>query len=503
MAQTVLEMKNIEKSFSGTHALRGVNFDLYEGEVHALLGENGAGKSTLIKVMGGIYQPDGGEIFIDGKPVCISSVQDAQQYGIGIIHQEIILVPYLSVAENIFLGREPTTRFGLKDSQKIYREAAEMITALGLNIDVHRPIGSLTIAEQQMVEIVKAISFNVKILVMDEPTSSLSDAEVSKLFEIIARLKKQKVSIIYISHRMEELFKISDRVTVIRDGSYIGTKITSETNADELVSMMVGRSLSNFYVRTPSQQKEEVLSVHGLNKKGVFSGVDFTVHKGEILGFSGLVGAGRSEIMSAVFGAEPCDSGTILFEGKPVAIKNTRQAINLGIAMVPEDRKKQGLVLINSVGFNIVLVGLKFLMKGHFISNRLKAQMILKYIKDLNVKTANTGIAVSSLSGGNQQKVVLAKWLAARPKLLILDEPTRGIDVGAKQEIYSIINQLSNEGMAIILISSELPEIINMCDSVCVVRSGRIVMKLDRSELSQENIMKYATGGVAQNGKDS
>lgn len=498
MRQNVLEMKNISKSFGGTHALNGINFELESGEVHALLGENGAGKSTLIKVLGGIHQPDNGTISINGTVVNMESIQAARAAGIGIIHQEIVLVPYLSVAENIFLGREITTKTGLKDTNAMNQQAGKMVQALGLDIDVSMPVRLLSIAQQQMVEIVKAISFNVKILVMDEPTSSLSDEEVSKLFDTIERLKKNNVSIIYISHRMEELFKITDRITVIRDGTYVNTVITKDTNIDELVAMMVGRSLQKYYTRTYSMKEKEVLRVEQLSKKGVFEDVSFTVHEGEILGFSGLVGAGRSEIMTAIFGGYSYDGGSVFLNGNKVHFKNSNQAIRHGVAMVPEDRKKQGLVLINSVGYNITLSSLRFVMNGPLVSERKRMETIKKYISELNIKTASQGISVSSLSGGNQQKVVLAKWLATMPQLLILDEPTRGVDVGAKSEIYAIINKLASEGMAIILVSSELPEIINMCDNVCVVRNGRIVGKFSKEDLNQENIMKYATGGVIQ-----
>lgn len=496
MEQSVLEMKEINKSFGGTHALKGIHFHLKEGEVHALLGENGAGKSTLIKTLGGIHQPDAGTICIRGKEVKMSSVQDAQGYGIGIIHQEIVLVPYLTVAENIFLGREITKKNGFKHMRKMNQQAQEMVAALGLDIDAETPVGHLTIAQQQMVEIVKAISFHVKILVMDEPTSSLSDEEVDKLFETMLRLKENKVSIIYISHRMEELFRITDRVTVIRDGTYVGTVETAATNPDELVAMMVGRSLENYYIRTYSAKETEVLRVENLCKNGVFENISFTVRKGEILGFAGLMGAGRSEILSAVFGADSYDSGKIFLYGKELRFKNCREAIEHGVAMVPEDRKLQGLTLVNSVEFNATLAALKFFMNGPFISRKKREESVLLYMKKLTIKTASKDISVSSLSGGNQQKVVLAKWLATHPGLLILDEPTRGVDVGAKSEIYGIMNELAKDGLAIVMISSDLPEIINMCDSVCVIRAGKMAGRIDRNELSQESIMKYATGGV-------
>ena len=496
MSETVLEMHGIAKSFGATHALKGIDFELKAGEIHALLGENGAGKSTLIKILGGIHKPDKGEIVIDGKVADIDSVQSARQYGIGIIHQEIVLVPYLSVADNIFLGREPVTKWGFKDKEQINRRAKTMVEQLGLNIDVNTLVGNLTVAQQQLVEIVKAISFNVKILVMDEPTSSLSDEEVNHLFVTMEKLRQQNVGIIYISHRLEELFKMSDRITVIRDGSYVGTSKTSDINAEGLVAMMVGRELESFYSRTYSVQEQEVLRVENLSRGKLFQDVSFKVRKGEILGFSGLVGAGRSELMQTIFGAYRHDKGRMYLKGEEVNFKNCSQAIAKGIAMVPEDRKGQGLILDNSVGFNITLSNLGELMQNRVIvSEKKRKNLIDKYIKDLNIKTASADIEVSSLSGGNQQKVVIAKWLAIKPDLLILDEPTRGVDVGARAEIYSIINELAKEGLAIIMVSSDLPEIINMCDSVCVMRNGKLMAQLDQSEFSQENIMRYATGG--------
>lgn len=498
MHETVLEMKQIKKSFSGVHALGGIDFSVRKGEVHALLGENGAGKSTLIKVLGGIYHPDEGEIHIHGNKVAIEKVTHAQHLGIGIIHQEIVLVPHLSVAKNIYLGREPVTKFGVLDDKKMIEKSQKMVKKLGLNIDVTHPIAELTIAQQQMVEIVKAISFNTEILVMDEPTSSLSDEEVDKLFETIATLKSHGVSIIYISHRMEELFRISDRITVIRDGLYIGTRDTANTNSKELVSMMVGRTLESFYTRTYNdiENAPVVLEVNQLASNDVFKDVSFSVRKGEVLGFAGLVGAGRSEIMMSIFGCEPYrTSGTVLLNGSEVNFVNSLQAIQNGIGFVPEDRKKQGLVLGNSVGYNITLASLRFIMRGIAISKKKRQVTIDSYIEKLRIKTASPEAEVLSLSGGNQQKVVIAKWLATKPDLLILDEPTRGVDVGAKFEIYTIINQLAAEGIAIIFISSELPEIINMCDSVCVVRGGRLVKQIPKEKLSQEYIMHFAAGG--------
>ena len=498
MGQTVLEMIGIKKSFSGIYALSGIDFSLELGEVHALLGENGAGKSTLSMVLGGIYQPDSGIIKVNGKEVKINGVPAARENGIGIIHQEIVLVPYLSVAQNLFLGREIRTKLGTLDFAEMNRRAEEMISSLGVNIKADTIVENLTIAQQQMVEIVKAVSFNGKIIVMDEPTSSLSNEEVEQLFEIIENLRKKKVSIIYISHRMEELFRISDRVTVIRDGAYVGTKKTSETSPNELVAMMVGRDLESFYARDycDMDKAEVALEVKNLSQTGVFEDISFSVHKGEILGFSGLVGAGRSEIMEAIFGATRLTSGEVILGGKPVHFKNPMQAIKAGIALVPEDRKKQGLVLGNSVAFNLTLSSLRFYMNGIAISERKRGEVIDHYSQRLRIKAASPEIEAGSLSGGNQQKVVLGKWLATKPDVLILDEPTRGVDVNAKFEIYTVINELAKEGIAIIMVSSELPEIINMCDNVCVVRAGRLVKKLSKDELSQEEIMKYAAGGI-------
>ncbi|MCP1101825.1 ABC-type sugar transport system ATPase subunit [Aequitasia blattaphilus] len=491
----ILKMKGISKSFGATKALDNLDFELRRGEVHALLGENGAGKSTLIKVLGGVHQPEEGVIFIDGQERKMQSIQDAQEAGIGIIHQEIVLVPYLTVTENIFLGREILSPLHMKDKKEMNRLAEEMTRNLGLNIDVTTKVRNLSIAQQQLVEIVKAISFNIKLLVMDEPTSSLSDEEVKRLFLMMDRLKRDNVSIIYISHRMEELFAVTDRVTVMRDGTYVGTVETKETNTDELVKMMVGRNLVNYYTRDYNMKEKEVLRVENLTQDGIFENVNFKVHEGEILGFSGLVGAGRSEIMQAIFGNEKYDSGKIFLHGKEVHFKSSQEAIKNGVAMVPEDRKKQGLTLINSVGYNLTLASLDLYKTGMLLSEGKRLEVIRKYIEDLNIKTSSIDSLVSSLSGGNQQKVVLGKWLSTNPKILILDEPTRGVDVGAKAEIYGIINQLAQQGMAIIMVSSELPEIINMCDNVCIVKEGKITGYLKKEDMNQEVIMSYATGG--------
>ena len=495
MSNKLLEMTDIKKSFGATRALSGVSISVDSGEVLALLGENGAGKSTLINILGGIVKPDSGVITIDGKVIgAFQDVQAARRAGIAVIHQEIVLVPHLTVAENIFLGREPTTRTGLKDRKLIERSAREAIASLGLDLDAAQPVRELSTARQQLVEIVKAVSQDARILVMDEPTSSLSLPEVERLFAIVRRLKEGGAAIIYISHRMDEIFSLSNWVTVIRDGAYIGTKRTAETDRQELVRMMVGRSLSAFYNRSFGAASETLLTVEGLSKDGVFEDVSFSVRKGEVLGFAGLVGAGRSEIMTSLFGASGFDKGAIWLDGERVRFRSTEEAIAHGLAMVPEDRKGSGLVLSNSVGFNITLAATRMLARGPFIDFRKRDRLIERLIGRLSIKTRSPEEKVGNLSGGNQQKVVVAKWLATEPMLLILDEPTRGVDVGAKREIYAVIDDLAKSGMAVILVSSELEEILNLCDAVCVVRGGRIMETFSRSELSQETIMQYAAG---------
>ena len=452
----------------------------------------------MIKVLTGVHTPEEGEIFVDGQKVVFKNPVQSREAGIACVYQELNIVKQLPVTDNVFMGRAVKKGL-LLDYPRMHAEAEEALKTLGHpEINVHLECGKLGVGQQQMVEIVKAVSFNGKIIVMDEPTSSLSNEEVEQLFEIIENLRKKKVSIIYISHRMEELFRISDRVTVIRDGAYVGTKKTSETSPNELVAMMVGRDLESFYARDycDMDKAEVALEVKNLSQTGVFEDISFSVHKGEILGFSGLVGAGRSEIMEAIFGATRLTSGEVILGGKPVHFKNPMQAIKAGIALVPEDRKKQGLVLGNSVAFNLTLSSLRFYMNGIAISERKRGEVIDHYSQRLRIKAASPEIEAGSLSGGNQQKVVLGKWLATKPDVLILDEPTRGVDVNAKFEIYTVINELAKEGIAIIMVSSELPEIINMCDNVCVVRAGRLVKKLSKDELSQEEIMKYAAGGI-------
>lgn len=494
--ETILQMKGITKNFGNTRALYDINFDLNAGEVHALLGENGAGKSTLIKVLGGIYKPDTGEIWVNGNRADIGCVADARREGIGIIHQEIFLVQNLTIAENIFLGRELRNKKGYIDYKSEVEKAQEMLDNLHINLNAEAMVKELAIGQQQLIEIAKAVSFDVKILVLDEPTSSLSDEEVNSLFELMDRLKKKNVGMIYISHRFDELYRVTDRITIMRDGEGVATVETATAKQDELVKLMVGRSMKSFYVKNYREPGEVVLKVSELTKKGYFEDVSFEVHAGEIVGFSGLVGAGRSEIMRTVFGDMRPDCGEVIFKGKKATWKNTRDAIRSGLSMVPEDRKKLGLVLSSSVSYNICLACIKSLTKFEMINRKKVADVVERAVKDFSIKTASVDTLVSSLSGGNQQKVLLSKWIATNPALLILDEPTRGIDVGAKQEIYRIMNELVSRGMAVILISSELPEIVNMSDVVYVVRNGKIVKRFERNSFDQENIMAYATGGI-------
>ena len=484
-------MKHISKRFPGVYALKDVSLDLRAGEVHALLGENGAGKSTLIKVLGGIYHAEEGEIEIDGKPVRIESVQDAEKNGIAIIHQELVLVPYMNVAENIYLGREPGKGI-LADRKQMIREAQKILDDLGMDINAASLVRDLPIAQQQMVEITKAVSVNSRILVMDEPTSSISEKEVENLFRIMRDLTKKGVGIIYISHKMSELEEICDRVTVMRDGEYVDTKVVKETNKDELIAMMVGRTLTNYYVRDYLEPGEELLRVEHLNDGHRVKDVSFEVRKGEIVGFAGLVGAGRSETMEALFGLTKGSKGDIYIKGQKVDIKTPNDAISKGIALVPESRKEQGLYLIQDVRYNTTIEILKEFIGHLHVDTKKESDITQKYIDMMKTKTPSQHQTIGNLSGGNQQKVLIGRWLSTNPEILILDEPTRGIDVGAKSEIYAIMNDLLKTGVSIIMISSELPEIINMSDRVYVMADGKVRGCIDHGEVSQETIMQLA-----------
>jgi ABC-type sugar transport system ATPase subunit len=486
-------MNHIKKEFPGVQALKDVSIQLRAGEVLALLGENGAGKSTLIKVLAGIYKADGGGIRINGNPVEIQSVLDAQKNGVSVIHQELVLVPHMTVAENIYLGREFLTAAGIVDYKKMNRSAREILDSFELDIDPEQEVHRLTIAQQQMVEIIKALSFSAKILVMDEPTSSLSEKDVGFLFETIKKLKKSGVGIIYISHRMSELKQITDRITVIRDGECIGTRDTAAASNDELIAMMVGRRLTNYYTRDFLEPQEPILEVRNLGDGKLLKDVSFELRRGEILGFAGLVGAGRSEVMRCIFGIDRFSAGEVLVEGRRVDIRDPEEAMSLGIALVPESRKLEAIFPVQSVMFNLTIKVLKEFIRGLFVDKKKELSITGKYVDDLAIKTPSYGQLLGNLSGGNQQKVVIGRWLATKPKILILDEPTKGVDVGAKAEIYAIMNDLVKRGVSIVMISSELPEVINMSDRVVVMRGGRVIECLPREGLTQEKIMYHAT----------
>ncbi len=487
----LLEMKGICKSFPGVKALENVSLQLRAGEVHALLGENGAGKSTLIKVLGGIYHAEEGEIIIEGKPVLIDGVVAARHAGISIVHQELVLVPYMTVAENIFLGREPGTKMNVNHAQMV-EEAQKLLDAYDMHIDANTLVDHLTIAQQQMVEIVKAISFNAKILVLDEPTSSISDKEVGFLFNTMRNLTKSGVGIIYISHKMSELAEICDRVTVMRDGETVGTKVVKETTTDDLIALMVGRELTSYYTRDFLSPGEVILKCEHISDGKMARDASFELHKNEIIGFAGLVGAGRSETMKAIFGLAPHAAGEIYVKGKKVKIKSPVEALKYGIALVPENRKEEGLYKVQSVRFNTTIEVLRSFIRHLHVDSRKEEEITQKYIDMMATKTPSQEQIIGNLSGGNQQKVMIGRWLATDPEILILDEPTRGVDVGAKAEIYAIMNELVKQGMSIIMISSELPEIINMSDRIYVMNEGRVTGCLAHDQATQENIMTLA-----------
>ena len=493
MAEPILKMQHISKRFGTTQALANVSLSLYPGEIHALLGENGAGKSTLIKVMTGIYKPDQGEIVLDGNPVTINNPLEAQAHGIAAIHQEPMIFPDLNVAENIFIGHR--NRGAVVRWRQMYREAAEILARLDIKLDVRSPARGLTLAAQQAVEIAKAISLDVRLLIMDEPTASLSAHEVDQLFKLTRALKVQGVSILFISHRMKEVFSIADRVTVLRDGHFVSSAPASEVTPESAIRDMVGRHMDDFFARTEKERGELLLSVRGLSKENSFSDINFDVHAGEVVGFAGLVGSRRTDVALALFGIETADSGTITFDGQTVAIRSPQQAVKLGIAYVTEDRRQLGLTMPMSITTNISLPIL------HQYANRLgivqrgeERKTAETFRERLTIRTPGVQNAAGTLSGGNQQKVVLSKWLNTRPRLLILDEPTRGIDVGTKAEVHQIIDELAQQGMGIIMISSDLPEVLAMSDRIVVMREGRQMAILHRSEATQERVMTAAMG---------
>lgn len=490
----LLEMKGISKRFRGVQALNGVNFDLREGEVHALVGENGAGKSTLMKVLTGIHQPDAGEIFYLGKPYAVKNIGESQALGISMVHQELNMMNDLTVAQNIFIGREMRSGFIIKDNDMV-KETRAIFDHIGIDIDPKIKLGRLTVGKQQMVEIAKAVSRDCKVLILDEPTAALTQTEIDELFRIMADLKSKGIGMIYISHRMDEIKTISDRITVMRDGEYVGTVDTDSVTKDEIINMMIGRVVyedPKTHSEVP-EDAETVLEVKNLTSGNLFKNVSFKLRKGEVLGFSGLMGAGRTEVARAIFGADPIDSGEIYVNGKPVSIKSPKDAVNLGIGYLSEDRKRYGLMLDKSVAENTALASLdKYIKFGIINDRKIKEEAQIENSK-LKTKTPSMEQALKNLSGGNQQKVIIARWLIKNSDILIFDEPTRGIDVGAKSEIYTLMNELARSGKSIIMISSELVEILRMSDRVLVMCEGRKTGELDISEANQEKIMQLAT----------
>lgn len=493
----ILQMKGINKSFSGVHVLHDVSFEMRAGEVRALAGENGAGKSTLMKILGGIYDCDSGEILIQGEKIGIGSVQDASRHGVSIIHQEIVLVQDMTVGENIFLGREFKSRSGFVDFRRIYKEASEILGRIGLgNLSPDTVVRELSLSQQQMVEIAKALSTNSRILVMDEPTSSLTDREVEFLFDQIRALSKKGVSIIYISHKMDEINQIADSITIMRDGRHILTRPICDISYEEIIQNMVGHKIEDYYPDYKVKPGKEVLRVEHMTTEKV-EDISFTLSEGEILGITGLMGAGRTEMVNALFGLEPVLSGEIYLDGQKSVIQSPREAMKKKISLVPEDRKEKGLFLENSISFNMTVTVMDEFIKGIAVDSKKEQEILDEYVNQLDIKMADTEQLVVELSGGNQQKVVISKWLASAPRILILDEPTRGVDVGAKSDIYHLICKIAEKGVAIILISSELPEVMNMSSRIGVMCEGRLVkfFEPDKEEITQEKIMHYATGG--------
>lgn len=493
MHSICLEMKKISKWFPGVQALHNVDFNLREGEVHVLMGENGAGKSTLMKILGGIHRPDKGEILLNGKPISLSSPAEAMRYRISMIHQELSPIPEMTIAENIFIGREPSLipGLGFLDRKKMNAKARELLKFLGLSFDPKWVMKDLSVGQTQMVEFVKAVSYDAKIIIMDEPTSAITEREVDHLFSVIDIFKKKGVGIIYISHKMEEIFKIADRITVLRDGELIETREAGEISVDEIIKLMVGREIKNIFPKEETKKGETVLEVKNLTQSGKFENISFSLQRGEILGIAGLMGAGRSELIETIFGIRKADSGTVIIKNKSVSVTKPRDAIKAGLAIITEDRKNDGLNLKGSVKENISLVNLGRYCSFGVIRNGVETEAVKQSVKNLSIKTPSLGQRTLFLSGGNQQKTVVAKWLLTNPDVCILDEPTRGIDVGAKVEIHRLISSLAKEGKAVIMVSSELPEIIGMSDRVLVMHKGVLMGELSREELSQEKIMAF------------
>lgn len=491
-----IEMTGIMKSFGTNQVLNNAGFFLRDGEVHALMGENGAGKSTLMKILTGVYTRDGGVVKVNGQEVHYNNPQEAEAAGIVFIYQELNVMFDLTVEENLFMGKEITKGFGICDKKAMRAKAEEVLERMGVSIPVDTVMSDLSVGQQQMIEICKALLVDAKVIIMDEPTAALTQSETAALFEVIQNLRKRGVSIVYISHRMEEIFELCDRITVLRDGQYIDTCEIKDITMDDVVKMMIGREIGERYPSRNHSVGKTVFEVKGLSRKGAFNDVSFTVGAGEVLGVSGLMGAGRTEIMQAIFGYLPADSGEILIDGQPVKIKNPMDAMKAGIGFITEDRKVEGLMLDKTIRENIALANLGTISGSGVISKAKEKSLISRGIEEFKIRCFGTEHECGNLSGGNQQKVVLAKWIYTEPKILILDEPTRGVDIGAKKEIYNVINDMARKGVAIIMVSSELPEILGMSDRVMVVREGDVRGILDIENASQESIMTLATGGT-------
>lgn len=490
-----IRLENIHKAFGTNSVLEGVDVDIKPATVHALMGENGAGKSTLMNILTGLHKMDKGKIFVDGVETVYSNIRESEANGIYFIHQEINDYPELTVLQNIFVGCEITNKFGFLDYKSMEKKILPVLDKLGIDIDLNTKIKDLSVGQRQLIEIAKTLMKDAKFVIMDEPTASLMTEEIKRLFKIIKDLKSHGVTVVYISHRMEEIFEICDEITVMRDGISVDTKPIPETSYNEVVRKMVGRDITDYYPEKTNKIKDKIFEVKNLNSEGKFRNVSFSVREGEVLGFSGLLGSGRTGIMRAIFGLDPLDSGEIILEGKKIDTSNPEKAIKHKIGFITEDRKDEGLVLNKSINDNIILPVIDQFAKNQIINDGEVHDLVDMLIKRLRIKSETRDDLASSLSGGNQQKIVLAKWITISPKVLILDEPTRGVDVGAKREIYTLINELAERGVAIIVVSSDLPEILGISDRIMVVHEGEISGELSRDEATQEKIMTYATGG--------
>lgn len=489
----VLEMLGAKKAFGGVQALNGATLQLFPGEIHALLGENGAGKSTLLKALAGVHKIDSGSITLNGKPFLQGSTRAAQQQGVAVIYQEPSLFPDLTLAENVYVGRQ-LQKGKLVDWKLMQKEATKLFKDLGVGLDVNRIARGLSIADQQIVEIIKALSINAQVIVMDEPTAALSSKEVNRLFSVARTLRDQNCAVVFVSHRLDEVFALCDKMTVMRDGATVGSDLISNVSESQIIKMMVGREVSELFPKMPSILGDVVLKVEGLGAAGQFVDVNFEVRRGEIFGFAGLVGSGRSEVVRAIFGVDSYDSGSVSVEGVPLSKGKASMAMSAGLALVPEDRRLQGLLMPSSIAINTSITVLQRLVRALVIRKKGEEEVALKWAKILQLKYASLNDAVERLSGGNQQKIVLGKWLATDPKILIVDEPTRGIDVGTKSEVHRLLSQRAQEGLAIIMVSSELPEVLGMADRILVMREGRQVAILSREEATSERVISLATG---------